>query len=399
MTLEACLGLLASYVAVEIISFALLVNSGFIFPEFPYVSAEVLDKFASFDRELGWCPQPSVQTPDSANVLPQRLKGDIVYAIDNDGGRICLGAHHAAHLVSSYGDSFCFCREVADVDTWQNVLAKTLDIRVSNFGVGNYGLDQSLLRLKRHYPQHTTPVVVLAVTPYTFERIVSVWKHYSEPGNTLAVKPRFTIVDDQLALIENVVTDKKQLMNLRQFKDEFRTLDEHYPYFKAHYGFTKLNVLRLLGSADTLRYVLTILLKRTRFELNRHTQLKQRHLHRMTARPYVRELFRKLVEDFHSFAQMNKFQPILVMMPDMANILYMRERGAYYQDLLKSVQASCPSLVVIDLYQYLSDQADLNSFYVESKWHYSRKGNELVAQVLAEALRRSTPLIAGQILS
>ena len=92
-----------------------------------------------------------------------------------------------------------------------------------NFSVGNYGVDQSLLRLKREYAKNKTKIVILAVVPETISRIQSMWKHYSEYGNTFGFKPRFVIVDDKLTLLKNPidsiitqsVKDMKSIPNIK----------------------------------------------------------------------------------------------------------------------------------------------------------------------------------------
>ena len=53
MNLEWLFWLSVSCIAIELTSFVVLLKSSFIFPEFPYVRAEALDKFSSFDAELG----------------------------------------------------------------------------------------------------------------------------------------------------------------------------------------------------------------------------------------------------------------------------------------------------------------------------------------------------------
>ena len=64
---------------------------------------------------------------------------------------------------------------------------------VLNFGVGNYGMDQAYLRLKREYDKNRTEIVILAVVPETIVRVLNVYKHYYEYGNTFGFKPRFIL--------------------------------------------------------------------------------------------------------------------------------------------------------------------------------------------------------------
>lgn len=62
----------------------------------------------------------------------------------------------------------------------------------------------------------------MIVTPWTVERIISVWKHYCEPGNILAAKPRFILEKDKLKLVENFIKDPKDLIKIKYYKKFLR---------------------------------------------------------------------------------------------------------------------------------------------------------------------------------
>ena len=47
---------------------------------------------------------------------------------------------------ATFGDSFVFCRYVKNDETWQEQLSKLNISNGLNFGVGNYGLDQTYLK-------------------------------------------------------------------------------------------------------------------------------------------------------------------------------------------------------------------------------------------------------------
>ena len=112
--------------------------------------------------------------------------------------------------ISCYGDSFAFCRQVNDNETWEHYLSKSFHDNVLNFGVGNYGIDQAILRLKRDFPKNPTEIVILCVVPDTIRRILNVWKHYFEYGNTFGFKPRFILDNNELKLIKNPIDENKK---------------------------------------------------------------------------------------------------------------------------------------------------------------------------------------------
>ena len=129
---------------------------------FPNISDELLNKFNSYDSEIGWISKKkSIKTEIS--------RGKLVKYTYNQKGARSLGIEKDKidSTISTYGDSYCMCREVSDSETWQAFLSTYLKENVLNFGVGNYGLDQSILRLKREFKSNQTRTVVIGITPYT----------------------------------------------------------------------------------------------------------------------------------------------------------------------------------------------------------------------------------------
>lgn len=180
-----------------------LTTRGFYLCEFPKLSPQILEKFKSFDPNLGWEPKENSFNKDNTGTYTG-LPSDNHYAIDAYGSRV-IPYDVPRGLVSTYGDSFCLCREVSDGETFQAFLSEKLQTYVSNYGVGNYGMDQAILRLEKRYSQDPTANIILVLTPWTIERIISVWKHYSEPSNILAAKPRFILEGKELRFIPNVI--------------------------------------------------------------------------------------------------------------------------------------------------------------------------------------------------
>ena len=82
------------------------------------------------------------------------------WTINNEGGRNNLEFENITSKISTYGDSFTFCRQVNDNETWEHYLSEINNSNVQNFGVGNYGIDQSLLRLKKEYSNNSTKIVI-----------------------------------------------------------------------------------------------------------------------------------------------------------------------------------------------------------------------------------------------
>lgn len=115
--------------------------------EHPKLSKEGLLKFIphGYDSELGWVRKPNTSHSEVGKSKTTN------WNINSKGSRKNLGLEDNDTKISCYGDSFVFCRQVNDDETWEHYLSKGLKTNVLNFGVGNYGIDQALLRLKKEY--------------------------------------------------------------------------------------------------------------------------------------------------------------------------------------------------------------------------------------------------------
>lgn len=172
----------------------------------PVIPAEQIAKhtFQSFHPHLGWLHRPGARWNNLTS------SGTVEYVVDSRGRRKNPGFEDMPMPVSVYGDSYAFCRLVPDDQTWPHFLSRLLGVHVGNYGVGNYGLDQALLRYEAEKPQGEG-VVVMAIVPETIVRVQSYWKHYFEYGNVLAFKPRFRLRDGALDLVPQCINRSEDL--------------------------------------------------------------------------------------------------------------------------------------------------------------------------------------------
>ena len=114
--------------------------------ETPKFDKKRLNKFfkESFDPELGWIRKPGTSG------IEFNYKGSSKFKISKNGSRFNPSNKFKSTKIATFGDSFTFCRQVNDHQTWQSHLAKNLKTNVLNFGVGNYGLDQSYLKYRKY---------------------------------------------------------------------------------------------------------------------------------------------------------------------------------------------------------------------------------------------------------
>ncbi|WP_247001485.1 hypothetical protein [Halosolutus gelatinilyticus] len=387
--------------------------------EFPEIDRDLLEKFSSFDPELGWAPQPNREKQkDTGDHLPgEEVRTVVTYSTDEHASRVCLANDRDDDTdvtVSTYGDSYCFCREVNNDETFQHYMAENLDTHVANYGGGNYGLDQALMRLKRKYPEDPTDYVFVVVTASSIARILSVWKHYQEFGNILAVKPRYVMEDGELERVESPVDEKEDLLDLESKADFLREHDFHYEHwFEPHYASFPYTP-EFFENPEHLRYALYTGGKEVERRLETSIpgidfdEAQTRAALRME-QPRVRYherlfdtheyLFDALIEEFVEYADERDFTPVFAMVQQLRYATYESEHGPIYGDLMDRLGEKYDDLETIDMARHLSpDDGDVESLYVQrgEGGHYSPETNEEIAGVLSNVVEERPEIVGEQ---
>jgi hypothetical protein len=380
--LVLCAAELLAYLMVRFIG---IPNGFFATERHPQIAPDIVNRFADhgYDSELGW-----VRKANSS-----KLDSGCQYVIDEHGSRKGYQEKYTGTLVSTYGDSYTFCRECEDSETWQYYLGDRLKSKVLNYGVGNYGFDQSLIRLKREFPNCPTPVVIIGVVPQTIARILSVWKHYNEHGNTLAFKPRFKVVDGQLVMIENPISSLDKYYQLDSLLPDVQ--DNDY-YYSRRFVRESLRFPFLLSLIYNYRRLYVMFLKVMRslslsmgFDVG-WWDSKIVHANKsegawQSAQLYNNleavELLSLLVDEFIDYSHQKDFLPILLIMPMKEDLIYIKQSGNYYAKFLDKISSK---LTVIDLAgRFVSEDCMAKLF---RRWHYSPYGNKLVADEVNKVL-------------
>lgn len=154
----------------------------------------------SWDPELGWeLARDERRTHDDGRGHAWS------YTTDADVGRITPYESEET-LIATFGESFTFCDEVYDDQTWQYRLSVLTDSRVLNFGVGGYGIDQATLKAKRKLESGLrTPIVVLAIQTIDLARSLSAYRTLLQPQavGRLDFKPLVAEIDGVYRWIPN----------------------------------------------------------------------------------------------------------------------------------------------------------------------------------------------------
>lgn len=362
--------------------------------ESPIFDSLALQKFInySFDPHLGW-----VRRPNSSGI-ENGQNGPIAFHIDAAGSR-ANSFEKTPPVVAAFGDSYAFCRQVEDDETWEAQLSQMEGFGVLNFGVGNYGVDQALLRYECVSLPDSIRVVVMGFVPETICRIQSYWKHYLEFGNTFAFKPRFILdPEDQLTLLENIVRSEEDFFAFQEKLPEIRKADGFYEkkfrsqQFRFPYIFSLLrNPLKqsVLISAVAVRGALrTLGISSPRIENLPFTLVMKNNLrdaYKLYRDSKSKRLLNAILQRFKEDAQCRGHIPLVVVMPQLLDLKLNKNNIKPYQGYFSGLAQHLPILDLTDAFI----NAGFSKLYINDQYggHLSVEGNRLVAEEIATWLK------------
>ena len=345
--------------------------------EFPNFSKSHIQRFQTWDKDLGWCNLPNHTKLDRSDRLLKYQKipsGLAVINTDKKGSRQCFYPSGKSEI-SFYGDSYIMCRDVQDNETIPWYLGEIRKTRVANYGVGNYGLDQALLRLKRDYQHERSEIVILAGVSITMARCCSVYRHYLEPGNFFALKPRFKVNKDnqELELIKYPFKEKEEIIKLKKYKKFFRSNDEHFDLWhknKLNYYFYNLprKIIKKFGinlpqkPFKTLEYELSFWQKQ-------------------------QDLFFKMMMFFQKLADQNNFKPIFLIQHQKRSLEYLKNKSSdqlEWTSVINKSKEKFPKITFLDEAEIFNKHENIEELYTRS--HHSPKANLMITEFINKNL-------------
>lgn len=359
--------------------------------ELPVFKPEVIKKFfdRSFHPLLGWSPKAG-----SAG-FEKGVTGEVQYHIDENGSRrvACKPARRAR--IATFGDSYTFGRQVADHETWQSELGRLTDSGVLNYGVGNYGLDQAVLKYENTLLPKSIRVVIIGVVPETLCRIHSYWKHYLEFGNILAFKPRFLLVKGELSLLKSPIQSEADIERLKKFLPSIQDNDFFYRRKFRSYQFRGSYFLSFLRHPIyNFRLLSNLLIYKFRKILGAESHrafnasfqiIMQKNIatsHQMYSEPLSYKLLSEIIKRFKDGATARGHIPILLVMPQKLDLEKVKRGDFPYTSFYENMAGMVD---VIDISSSMRNQ-NTSSLYVEDLYggHYSAQGNQVVANKIEQ---------------
>jgi hypothetical protein len=323
------------------------------------------------DPLLGW-PAPSAI-------------GDGEY--DSSGSRLVpLFPDPGTHppCVSVFGDSFTWGDEVAPERSYPNLLSGLLGCRVANYGVPAYGTDQAYLRFK-HRIRDAAKIVVLGHWSEDILRNINQFRGFIAP-RAHALKPRFRVDGEgRLVLVPAPVLSPEELADVDR-RPELLS----YEYFRPG-GPSGVVALRFPYSVSLLR-------------LGWHFRVRARLRREPSWAPFYAaahpsgalRVTAEILEAFDRDARQRGQAPVVLLIPDQADLRQLREGGvlayAPLADELSRAGIETPD-VAGRMLRELGERDACALFTRCPSGHLNPQGNALLARIVRDWIEeRGLPL-------
>lgn len=366
-------------------NFQWLITENEEFPDFKPKNIESFFK-SSYDKNLGWLKRPDITD------FHDKTKKKTTFSIDKLGARKSK-YNNFKKKIEAYGDSFTFGRFVKDEQVWTEILSKNLNCHVINYGVGNYGFDQALLRHEKN-KNSSAIYTIIGVVPETINRINSIWKHYLEFGNIYGFKPSFFLKGKKLKLKKNPIIninsyDKKKIIKIIKsvskndyfYIKKFKKFQFRKPYFISFFRnfnfnyklFLKIFIFLLSRQNDKKKFLFPLY-----YQNNIETANK------LYAEKENTKLFRLLIKRFKDNSEKRNSIPVIIIFPQKKDIELFKKRKNYYSSFFNSIK----DIKIIDLTKFLSKK-NIKKIYFNDEYggHLTAYGNRIVVKKIQQELK------------
>lgn len=336
----------------------------------------------NYNYGLGWDKKSNSVNFDVNN------KKKIFYSIDKKGFRSSKFKNNE-NTIATFGDSYTFCRQVENSNTWQEILSKQKAQFIANYGVGNYGLDQSFLKYKKTKINKSTKIIVFGFVPETICRIQSCWKYYLEFGNLHGFKPFCKIRGKKLHFEKNILKKNSQYDNLKKIIIKTKKIDRFYKLKYNQYIFKYSYILSFIKNfLLNIKIFFTLIkssIKKTdfknSFEKSTFPLIMENNIkmsHKLYCENYSKNLLKKLIEKISNDVR-NNAKCYFVIFPQLFD-LKLKSRN-HYKNFFEELKIDYN---IIDLTNNFLANKNYRKLFINDKYggHLNYKGNLLVANIL-----------------
>ncbi len=311
------------------------------------------ESWIDYHSTLGWFPKK--------NVVSRLVKGplEVPLRTNADGFRGSRVYPHekpqGIHRICAAGDSFTFGFGVRDDEAFPAQLeTRLISTEVLNLGVPGYGVDQIVLASKEICPQFAPDVMILTLFPEDFWRAL---RAFNDAGHG---KPYFTLESTGSLKLHQVPVPPGKQFSVEQFPEILhregwqRVASKSYVWRLGQKAWGRLQ--KKIGREDpdtTLEWLLgrTILKNSAEWARSRHLRFV------LVIAPPLRWIT-------------GTVEPVR------ASMLRFAERE---------------KIEIIDLTPFFMDaakQTSVDDYYIPEDQHWTARGHQLVAEVLADYFKR-----------
>ena len=359
---------------------------------FPNYTKHLIKKYNKeiFNKDLGW----DNKKKDKKEFLSS-IKKEFIYSFNKDGSRLTKNKFKQKKI-AIFGDSYAMSRYANDEESLQYFLEKYTKSKIFNYGVGNYGLDQVYLKIKKKINKKMMNIVVIFV-PETISRNQSYWKHFLEFGNILAFKPVFKLKKNKL-ILENKHVNKLSLNNIKQriinlkkkdffYENKFKKLSFAFPYSIC---FFKDFLFNLKIFFYLIKFKLT---KKNFFYQKAYYQVIKRNLieaQKFYLKKDFSDLTCNIILNINNFLKKKGKKIYFFVLPQLIDIKLFNESNNSYK-FYKKLNTST-NVKIFDLTKKMTLIKNINDYYVEDLYggHLNKKGNKFVSKIIFKEVKNNS---------
>lgn len=366
----------------EILSAALIYTIGVIRPDWR-LDLRINKLFSDIDEQylerallmrdpiLGWnTKRGDIQThTNRANNLYKITIGADGARNDNN--------YHDEVLIATYGDSFALCDEVNDSETWQYYMEEIIHKDVKNYGVGGYGVGQTLLKLKRDFKEgRVEKITIFTIYVDDLNRVVNNYRPFLSwsTGAKLGFKPSYRYLSNNVTFIPNPWIDSiKTLEELKILATKLAATDywasrrnllvPEFPY-----------MLQGIKAAQTIFQKASMIMNSGGRESIWHTK-------------EGRNIMEYILMDFVSDTKANGSIPVILFIPNVNEHWSSgRTQPPYLEFKNYFLDKHINKVTVLDVYDAEFDESKFN--IIPFKGHASAYGNQSIAKYVTARLTK-----------
>ena len=330
--------------------------------------------YLMYDPNLGWVQRPSSTSENG------------LYHANGDGvrkasvGEETLIARRGLRVLL-LGDSYTHGDEVPFEQTWGAFLEKKLaeagvHADVINLGVPGYGMDQAYLRWKTAGAAFSPDLVILGFQPENLKRNLNILRMlYYKPSNIPFSKPRFVRAGRYLELVNVPTPSPDELLDIYARIERWENRQYEYYYRPTEYQDRIWLKSKLMAATIALAE-------------NVSAEEKEFELYALENEPS--QLALAILDELKSHVEQQGAAFLVAALIPRSYSHYVSEaHPSPYQRLLEAVKTRYDTVETADQLYAQVKKENLDELF--SGYHYSAKANEIVASVIAEAIRQRQP--------